>query len=444
MVSSIINLNAVNGLAVLQEKFALSTIGSVLRVIDLEEVGKITRGVDGVNLSLYKREDASVLMKRVLEEVPVVTKPKDDIESFYTDPSTKFYRSICFNPNAAKEDELNLWCDPPIDPVAGDWSVLKSHLVDVVCRSCPTKSEYLLRFLAHMLQKPAEKPGVMIVLKGGQGTGKGALLQIIQRIWQGASLFTSNIDHVVGRFTGALERSYVVLLDEALFKGDKKAVDRMKSLITEPRCQIEEKNQPTRSLKSLHRFFATTNHDQFGHTDIDDRRHAFFEVSGCRQNDQEYFGRLFEAINDDNVIAAMMHELKSLDLTSFNVRVAPRTDDHGAQILKSLSGLDRYWYHLLSLGEIRVPFGSSDWNSAGLFIASKDVLEGFQNYDPMGTKFERPSLQDVNQMIRRRCPSAKYDRNVDYGKQRRGYVLPDLDVARSEFAAALGVEVSWV
>ena len=42
MVSSIINLNAVNGLAVLQEKFALSTIGSVLRVIDLEEVRKIT------------------------------------------------------------------------------------------------------------------------------------------------------------------------------------------------------------------------------------------------------------------------------------------------------------------------------------------------------------------------------------------------------------------
>ena len=444
MVSSVMNLKAVNGLVVLQDKFALSTIGSMVRVIDLQEVGKITNGIDSSTLSLYKREDASVLMKRVLEEVPVVTKPKDDIENFYTDPNTRVYRSTCFNPNAAKEDELNLWSDPPITPIAGDWGMLKAHLVDVVCSSCPIKSDYLIKFLAHMLQKPDEKPGVMIVLKGQQGTGKGALLQIVQRIWQGTSLFTSNIEHVVGRFTGALELSYVVLLDEALFRGNRKGVDRLKSLLTESRCQIEEKGQPTRSIKSIHRFFATTNHDQFGHTDIDDRRHAFFEVSNCRQNDQEYFGRLFAAINDDNVIAAMMHDLKILDLTSFNVRVAPRTDDHGAQILKSLSGLDRYWYHLLSLGEIRVLFGSNHWNSGGLFIASKEVLDGYQNYDPMGTKFKRPTLQDVNQMIRCRCPSAKYDRNVTYGEQRRGYVLPDLDTARIEFEAALGVEVSWI
>ena len=309
-------------------------------------------------------------------------------------------------------------------------------------------SEYLLRFLAHMLQKPAEKPGVMIVLKGGQGTGKGALLQIVQRIWQGASLFTSNIDHVVGRFTGALERSYVVLLDEALFKGDKRAVDRMKSLITEPRCQIEEKNQPTRSLKSIHRFFATTNHDQFGHTDIDDRRHAFFDVSDSRQGDEAYFDELFAAINDDKVIAAMMHDLKNLDLTSFNVRVAPRTDDHGAQILKSLSGLDRYWYQVLTSAELPLlngGFGATkDWTSADIFVTTKGLRESYELYDRHGLRFERRTLQDVGVMIARLCPSAKYLRKTESGMQCRGYVLPDLDVARSEFAAALGVEVSWV
>ena len=83
MVSSIMNLKAVNGLVVLQERFALSTIGGVVRVIDIKEVRKIRSGVDGVTLSLYKREDATVLMKRVLEEAAVVTKPKDDIENFF-------------------------------------------------------------------------------------------------------------------------------------------------------------------------------------------------------------------------------------------------------------------------------------------------------------------------------------------------------------------------
>jgi hypothetical protein len=448
MVNPVTNSNDVNGLAVLQARFAISSIGGVIRVIDLDEVGRITSGIDDSTLSLYKREDAAVLMKRVLEEVSVATKPKDDIENFYIYPSTRVYRSTCFNPDPAKAGELNLWSDPPIKPVAGDWSVLKSHLVDVVCSSCPTKSDYLTKFLAHMLQKPAEKPGVMIVLKGGQGTGKGALLQIVQRIWQGTSLFTSNIDHVVGRFTGALERSYVVLLDEALFKGDKRAVDRMKSLITEPRCQIEEKNQPTRSLKSIHRFFATTNHDQFGHTDIDDRRHAFFDVSDSRQGDEAYFDELFAAINDDKVIAAMMHDLKNLDLTSFNVRVAPRTDDHGAQILKSLSGLDRYWYQVLTSAELPLlngGFGATkDWTSDDIFVTTKGLHESYELYDRHNIRFERRTLQDVGAMIARLCPSAKYLRKTESGKQRRGYVLPDLDVARIEFEAALGVEVSWI
>ena len=136
----------------------------MVRVIDTEEVGKIRSGVDGITLSLYKREDATVLMKRVLEEAAVVTKPKEDIENFYVNPNTRVHRSTCFNPDAGEDDELNLWSNPPINPQAGDWSLVKAHLIDVVCSSCPIKSDYLIKFLAHMLQRPSEKPGVMIVL----------------------------------------------------------------------------------------------------------------------------------------------------------------------------------------------------------------------------------------------------------------------------------------
>jgi hypothetical protein len=448
MVNSVTNLKPANGLAVLQSKFALSSIGHEIQIIDLEEVEKIKSGAEGIMLSFYTKTAGITLMKRVLEVHPERTKPKEDIEEFFIHPDTIVYRSTGFNPRTTPRDVLNLWSDPPIKPVAGDWSVLKSHLVDVVCSSCPTKSDYLIKFLAHMLQKPAEKPGVMIVLRGGQGTGKGALLQLLQRVWQNTSLFTADIDHVVGRFTGALERSYVVLLDEALFKGDKKALDKMKSLITEPRCQIEAKFQPTRSIKSLHRFFATTNHDQFGHTDIDDRRHAFFDVSDFKKHDQAYFDELFAAINDDNVIAAMIDELISLNLKEFNVRSTPRTNDRSIQVLKSLSGLDRYWYQVLTSAELPLlngGFGATkDWTSADIFVTTKGLRESYELYDRHGLRFERRTLQDVGVMIARLCPSAKYLRKTESGMQCRGYVLPDLDVARSEFAAALGVEVSWI
>lgn len=55
MVNSVTNLNTVNGLAVMQAQFALSSIGGVIRVIDLDEVGRIADGADGVTLSLYKK-----------------------------------------------------------------------------------------------------------------------------------------------------------------------------------------------------------------------------------------------------------------------------------------------------------------------------------------------------------------------------------------------------
>ena len=92
--------------------------------------------------------------------------------------------------------------------------------------------------MAHALQKPEEKPGVMINLLGGQGIGKGTLGRIFQRIWTATYVQVSNISLVTGSFNAALERAYIVFLDEALFVGDRRASDRLKSLVTEPAINI--------------------------------------------------------------------------------------------------------------------------------------------------------------------------------------------------------------
>jgi hypothetical protein len=194
----------------------------------------------------------------------------------------------------------------------------------------------------------------------------------------------------------------------------------------------------------LHRFFATTNHKQFSHTDIDDRRHAFYEVSESKKKDQPYFDQLFAAILDDQVIAAMIHDLKERDISRFNVRALPKTSDHSDQILKSLSGLDRYWYHLLSLGKINTPLdGDNEWSGAGVFINTEGVLQGYRNYDVFEYRYERPTTQDIRMFFKTRCPSAKPDRQRVWGREYRGYLLPSLSTARNEFAAALDITISW-
>ena len=100
-----------------------------------------------------------------------------------------------------------------------------------------------------------------------------------------------DVDDVIGRFTGAIERSYGIWMDEALFTHDRKSMERLKAAISEEEIRIEEKFEPKRTIKSHHRWFAATNNDHFGNIDADDRRFFFLRVSAQHQQDHEYFAR---------------------------------------------------------------------------------------------------------------------------------------------------------
>jgi hypothetical protein len=152
---------------------------------------------------------------------------------------------------------------------------------------------------------------------------------------------------VVSNFNASLERHYVVCMDEALFAGDKRAVDRLKSLVTEPVVDIEQKYQPRRTIHSYHRFFAASNSDHFAQTDRDDRRFLYLRVPDTRQGDHAYFDSLHTAIGDPNVVSAFVCDLLAIDLADFNVRQRPRTREHISQKLQSLEGFERFWYEVL-------------------------------------------------------------------------------------------------
>ena len=55
------------------------------------------------------------------------------------------------------------------------------------------------------------------------------------------NVLVSDIEHVIGGFNASLERNYAVCMDEALFRGQKKAMERLKSFVTEPTITIEHK-----------------------------------------------------------------------------------------------------------------------------------------------------------------------------------------------------------
>lgn len=440
-------------LAVLQDRFAIIDLSAQMLVIDLEKVKAMQSGVMHSELSMYKKQDAELRMKRFLEAQPIACKPNQVIADFWVSPDTVEFNATAFTPRLMPDSVLNFWVGPTAVAKPGNWRVLRDFIRDIICAGDETVFNYMCCFIAHMLQKPEDKPGVMIVLLGGQGTGKGMFFKLLRSIWPSTTLLISDMEQVTGRFNDCLERNFIVCLDEAMFAGNRKAMDRLKSTVSESNVQIEQKFQPARTIESVHRFFASSNHDHFGHIERDDRRSVILRVSDSKQQDTHYFGQISDAMHDPRIIAAMVYYLQRKNLSAFDVRKKPQTDEHLTQKLKSLQGFERFWFEVLLAGnfsgsDTQVGY-SGDWN-VPTFVPTSSLVDHYKEYNKQAQRYQTVQSTDVTTEVHRLCPSAKPQRQLfkhpghTSTSQRRGLQLPDIATARREFESAMGGSVPWV
>ena len=431
-------------LKTLQANYALYQGGGEIYVVSNTQLRNYRDGSPKAP-EFIRRSAAEILMKRDLEMLPFPSKPTEVIRQFYTDPGTHMYLESAFSPLVEPPTVLNLWRPPVIKPKKGDWRLIRSHLFDVICDGDRRHFSFLLRFMAHMLQCPEEKPGVMLVLLGAQGTGKGAFFQLLEKIWSRSVYRVDDADRGLGKFNAGLGQAYVVILDEALFVGDRRAHDRIKSMVTEPYISIEEKHQPIRVIRSFHRFIAASNHEHFVQVDDDDRRNFILRVSSRHKQDEKYFTRLFRQIHSDEAVAAFMYALLNVDLNGFNAKQAPKTAEHFEQRMLSFMRFERYWFQLLWSGELP-DFDSctKEWISE-VFIPTEKLASAATRSDSTANRYRPITPQEVAKEIARLCPSAIPNRKTSdrYDSLRRGYDLPALQIARAEFEAAKGFKVDW-
>lgn len=441
--ANVINIQKpLSALSALQNKYALLDLAGEIRIVDKQQVNDVLSG-KRTEISFYKRTEGLIVISRELENLPYSVKASDEFKNFLVNPNTHVYNAVAFSPLTTPPSTLNYWIEPSINPKQGDWFVIQEFLHTVICNNNVALFDYLIRYLAHMLQRPEEKPGIMIVFLSGQGTGKGTFYKLLGRVWSRTSLQVSDIGEVIGQFNAALERNYVVCMDEALFAGDKKSLDKLKSLVTEPTCRIEQKHQPSRTIDSYHRLFAASNHNHFAHVDKDDRRFLFIRLSSVHKQDQVYFDAVNDALDNDAAIAAMMYDLVNLDLTGFNIRKRPLTEEHLSQRLMSLNGFERLWFEVLQSGRVPGRYNSyTDWGQ-GIFISTDNLIDAYTEYDKNASRYHPIQSQQLATALQSICPSAKKARPTILGKQLRGYDLPDITVARKEFEMVLGTSVEW-
>jgi hypothetical protein len=277
----------------------------------------------------------------------------------------------------------------------------------------------------------------------------GSLCVAIQHIWPITTLQVSKIDQVVGKFTSALERNYIICMDEALFAGDRQAIDNLKSIVTEQYLHIEQKFQPSRTIESVHRLFAASNHEHFAHVEADDRRFVFLRVSNVHQQDTQYFSTIASAISNPETIKALIYYLKRKDITKFNVRVKPKSTEQLSQKIKSLQGFERFWYEVLCTGDLKGMGKTSDPWTESIFISTNNLLENYKEFNKAAEKYQPLQVSQIQDTIKRVCPKAKTgirESFTDWQKkvhQRRGMRLPSLNEARTDFGTYIGESLVW-
>ena len=418
-------------LEAIQQQFALINLNGALWIIDGSLLTACNDKGTAQKLVLSNKADGAILIRRAVRAQFPEANPQTVSTKFIESSQTVLYEGVEFNPTGTSGRCLNLWVGPTIDPKAGAWTLIRSFLLDVICDGDQASYVYLISYIAHALQRPEEKPGVMIILIGGQGTGKGTLGRILRKIWRATYLQVSNIDAVTGNFNASLERAYIVFMDEALFSGNRKGSDALKSLVTEETIQINEKHQPARQVRSFHRYFAATNADHFKNTERDDRRDFTLRVSEARKGDHAYWSALTHEMENGGV-EAMVHDLLAMDLTGFNVRNKPKTKELLAQKLHSLNPTARWWYDCLN-------DDLADWPD---FISTQDVIAGI--CETAGGKLsQKPIAAIVAGEMTKLCPSATKKQKQDSFGRHRGFSLPGLPLARAEFVGFMGGSVPW-
>jgi len=120
--------------------------------------------------------------------------------------------------------------------------------IGVLCNKDAEARDYLLDWLAHLLQEPGTKPGKAIALVGREGCGKRMLINFISRL--APTLYTDDPQReVYGRFNATMELARLVVIDG----WEKVNVHKLKSLISDDSIAIRERQGPLRSATSHHR-----------------------------------------------------------------------------------------------------------------------------------------------------------------------------------------------
>ena len=202
---------------------------------------------------------------------------------------------------------------------------LLNHIKKQICNGNKEAYKYFMQFIAHMIQKPEEKPGVAVHLKSDlEGVGKSELFDFIGISIIGLAMYiaTERTESLHGKFN-SLTAGKLLRVNEEANIDDKALANEMKNGQTADMLAIEGKGLDVIMVPDYGRNVFLTN--IASQKNVTERRSFVIDCSNKHAHEKKYHDEIRKLYEDDEVQEMFMKYMLTYDLTDFDPRHAPST-----------------------------------------------------------------------------------------------------------------------
>ena len=284
----------------------------------------------------YKKESFRELCNPIVFYDPEDGREKEFFIQWLKDPNRRSYKEVGFIPSKNSNPEIfnsfkgfNFEKLEDYQPEEKDDEIIETYLnhLSLLTNHDKKSIDYLNKYIAHLIQKPEQKPRVAVMLKSKEGFGKDTLITMIENLINKRHIFTTaEIEDVFGTYNIGLRDKLVLVLNEVEGKHGFSNKEKLKNIITENSTIIREKFVSQYDQINYLRLFILSNNINPVEISQTDRRYVVFKAHHKKPL-KSYFDKLHNMIDDDESMNKLFQYLSNVDISDFKPdNDRPKTD----------------------------------------------------------------------------------------------------------------------
>ncbi len=306
-------------------------------------------------------------------------------KEFFESDRVKTISKIVFNPNGTGRDEYNLFNGFNFennDKTINDDDVsLVINLIHELTGYNNEGTQYVLNWISHIIQKPGERALTNIYFKGFQGVGKSIITENLLGSILGKYHHTvMDLSPFEGNFNDELVGKLLINFEEAIFNGDKKTANKIKSFTTGKKLNVKKKFADTFSINNYARIIGSSNNDNVAAVEKGERRNIIFNSSQDKKGDFEYFISIVNFIEENTEL--LFNYFANRDISKYDPKVLPKTEASEEARIENLDSFEEFLLELNSdLYELEVGNDCSFSKNENIYVMKTYLYDRFVKFN---------------------------------------------------------------